>query len=141
MDKEEIEQLMRKSLKDNFRLFEEQHEVNVYPHEGKISVNYRTSEKTGMEVFVTTHLDLQLIDDICYLIDIYLEKSLRGKGFGWEMYESVHNFSRAFGSKIVRQTPSGHSMHDATRTRRKYLLDRGYVNFEEDGKGVVDLRL
>tara|TARA_Y100000310_G_scaffold338856_1_gene429715 strand:- start:843 stop:1271 length:429 start_codon:yes stop_codon:yes gene_type:complete len=129
MEKEDIKQLMRESLRSNFRFFEEQHQVNVYVDE-RVSVSYRTSEKTGKEHFTTTFFDIQLIGDICYLLDINLEESLRGQGAGWEMYETVHQFAKIIGSTSVRQFPSGWPIHDKTRTRRAYLLDRGYHNLK-----------
>ncbi len=132
MELEEIKTLMRKSLKDNFRFFDENHIVNAGRFSGgKIWTHYRTSAENAFSIPGTTHLDVELIEDICYLLEVEIDLRQRGKGIGWELYESVHKFAKDYGSKVVRLTPSGFSIHDTKRTRRAYLLNRGYIPFDD----------
>ena len=126
-----LEVLMRKSINDNFKFFNDDHKINVYPlGSNNICLNYRTTAKLGSQLSGTTHFDIQLIGYICYLLNIELEESLRGKGAGWTLYESIHQFSRNAGYKNVRQTASGWTPQG--KTRKQYLLERGYIIFEEN---------
>jgi|SRR3989344_3746457 len=127
---EEIKELMKESLRDNFRFYDEGHKVNAgFFLDGRLWMNYRTTAENKFWFFDTTHFDINVEWDICYLLDIELEEPLVGKGDGWKLYETVHQFAREFGSRVVRQTPSGFTPPDYKRTRRQYLLDRGYIPF------------
>ncbi|MEK6873300.1 MAG: hypothetical protein AABW91_00480 [Nanoarchaeota archaeon] len=132
MELKEISELMGKSLRDNFRFYSEDDKVNVgFFQDGRLWMNYRTTAEKAFELDETTHFDLNVEWNICYLLDIELEPTLMGKGDGWKLYESVHQFARNFGSRVVRQTPSGFTPPDYKRTRRQYLLDRGYIPFSD----------
>lgn len=128
MEKEQIKGLMLKHLREGFNLFNENHEVNVCVLELKnICVGYRSNMERINDVRGNTNFDIQLVDDVCYILSIELEKNKRGQGIGWSLYEVIHNFAREFGSKKVRQTPSGWTGQG--KTRREYLLNRGYSSF------------
>ena len=132
MLEKEIEILMKKNLRNCFNYFNEDHiiNVNVNVNNSKdICLGYRTTAEKVNEILGTTYFYIHLIDDICYILYIELEKNKRGVGDGWSLYESIHSFSKEFGSKIVRQTPSGQTFHG--KTRKNYLLDRGYIPFGE----------
>jgi len=126
MEREQIRDLMLYHLRNSFSLFDKSHRVNVPKvDEGNVCVNYRTTVQSLGKLMGTTHFDIQAMDGTCYLLWIELELEKRGKGFGWQLYETVHNFARDFGCKRVRTTPSGWAF--GKETRREYLLKRGYA--------------
>jgi len=133
MKVEEINELMRKNLRDRFPLFDESHSVEARSlGGGKTWVGYSVGDFTPTGR-MGTHFDLNIDGDICYLLFIQLEKVERGKGLGWALYEAVHGFARDFGCKCVRETPSGGFNTDGriVKPRREYLLERGYVPINE----------
>ena len=137
MLEEEIQILMRKNLRNCFNSFDENYIVNVHVNNpNNICIGYRTTAETINELRGTTHFDIQLIDDICYILYIELEKSKRGRGERWSLYKAIHSFAGEFGSRYVKQTPS--SWTGKSKTRREYLLKRGYFPF---GKVEVELKL
>lgn len=130
MNKKQVEELMRHHLRQAFPLFEETHKVNVSPlNSGNICIGYRTSAETLGRLHGTTHFDIELIRDTCYILWIELEKDKRGRGDGWKLYKTIHQFARDLKFAKARQTPSGWVIYDRKRreTRREYLLRRGYV--------------
>ena len=141
MERNELIWVLRRNLLLKLSLYEEAHAVDareITDTKGKWWVGYSTKDFTplGRE----TCFDLNVIKNICYLLHIQLEEKFRGRGFGWNLYEAIHAFSKDVGCKIVRQTPSGGPIIDGKRTesRRDYLLRRGYVPF---GEHEVELRL
>lgn len=116
-------------IRNSFELFEDSHFVNVHGlSETNLCVNYRESLQPP-RVRGKTCFDIQVTEDVCYILWIELEKSKRGRGFGWQLYESIHNFASDFGCVAVRQTPSGCDFNG--KSRKEYLLKRGYVAFKE----------
>lgn len=98
--------------------------VNVVKRDGDIvHIAYRTFDKTPIE---TTHFDLQLQGETCYLVEIELEKSKRGRGIGRNMYILCEEIAKSLGCKILRQTASGTAFDG--RTRKSYLEDLGYTS-------------
>jgi len=136
MLEEEIRELMKRSLRNCFSSFDENHKINVHINSPKnICIGYRTTAEILSKLRGTTHFDIQLIDDICYILDIELDKRERGHGVGWSLYEAIHSFAKDFGCR-VRQTPSGWTPEG--KTRREYLLERGYAPF---GEKEVELKI
>lgn len=127
MDKKQAEELMRHCLRQTFPLFDESHKVQV-DKSGRC-IGYRTSAETLGRLRGTTHFDIELVGGICYILGIELEKAKRGRGDGWRLYETVHQFARDVRMKSVRQTPSGWAIYDGKRreARRDWLLKRGYA--------------
>ena len=127
MNNEQVEELARHRLRQIFPLFEEAHKVQV--SESGRCIGYRTAAENLGSMDGTTHFDIQLIGDICYILWVELEKDKRGRGYGWKLYETIHHFARDLKLAKVRQTPSGGFIIDGKikETRRDYLLKRGYV--------------
>jgi len=126
----QIIDLMKYDLINNFKLYDECHKINVPKNTSKLLlVNYRTRDLNAQLLRDTTHFDLQLGDNICYILWIEVKKSKRGNGYGWELYDTVHKFARDLGSKVVRLTPSGWTW--SGESRRDYLLRKGYVSFSD----------
>ncbi len=137
LEEKAIIELMKKNLRNCFSSFNENHKINVHINNPQnICIGYRTiAEKIG-KPRGTTHFDIQLIDDICYILYIELDRKERGRGIGWSLYNAIHCFAKEIGSKKVRQTPSGWTQNNKTRT--DYLLGKGYVPF---GEIEVELKL
>lgn len=126
MNEKQIEELMRHHLRNSFPLFDEGHKVQV-SKSGRC-IGYRTTAETLGRMHGTTHFDIELIEDICYILWIELEKDKRGREYGWRLYETIHHFARDLKLARVRQTPSGWTYGGKRRkTRRDYLLRRGYI--------------
>lgn len=125
MLEEEIRELMKKSLKDCFSSFRENHKINIHVNgQNDISIGYRTAERIS-EMKDSTHFDIQVIGHSCYILHIELDKQERGRGIGWSLYDAIHCFARNIGSKRIIQNPSGWTPKG--ETRREYLLKRGYI--------------
>jgi GNAT superfamily N-acetyltransferase len=140
MKNEAVKDLLRLSLRDKFPLFDKRHSLGVSKIRiGYLWVGYSSGDFTprGRK---GTNFDLNLVDDLCYITSIRLEECQRGKGFGWALYEAVHDFARKVGCEKVRETPSGWVVIDGKRikTRREYMLSKGYVPF---GSAEVELVL
>ena len=135
---EEVEEVLRKSLKNRFSLYEEEHKINVFvkPVE-KLHVGYRTSIDEIMGKRGATFFDLEINNNICYLLYLQLDKNSLGSGIGWSLYESIHYFAGEVGCEAVRQTPSGKTING--ESRKDYLLRRWYNSFGENGE--VEFRL
>lgn len=137
LEKEEIEELMKRNLRERFELFDESHRVNVHVVNSRnVCIGYRTTAEKAFQLRGTTHFDIQIIEDICYILHIELEKEKRGRGIGWSLYELIHNFAKDMKVRSVRQTPSGWT--HKRKTRGEYLLERGYRPF---GRIEVELAL
>jgi GNAT superfamily N-acetyltransferase len=131
MNNEQVEELMRHHPRNSFPLFDEKHKVQV--SKSGSCIGYRTTAETLGSIDGTTHFDIQIIGNICYILWLELERDKRGTGDGWKLYETVHQFARDARMKSVRQTPSGGFIHGGKmiETRREYLLKRGYAPFGE----------
>ena len=131
-ESERLKELMIENLRIGFPLFNDSHRVDAFKlEEEKFWIGYRTnSDNVPID---TTHFDLNIWGDVCYALYRELEKSRRGHGLGWALYESVHRFARKAGCRVVRCTPSGGVFIDGkmTESRRDYLLRRGYTTFGE----------
>jgi len=71
-----------------------------------------------------TGFDLNVVDAVCYLLDIRLEERHRGQGHGSALYELLVQVAAALGCSEIRQTPSGTTMRG--ESRQDWLLRRGW---------------
>ncbi|VVB77545.1 Uncharacterised protein [uncultured archaeon] len=131
MEKEQIKDLMLSHLRESFSLFRDDNKVHVHLSDyNHFCIGYRTNGERLSELKGTTHFDIELIDDICYILYIELVEEERGMGIGWSLYETIHKFAKDYGAKKVRQTPSGWTPQG--KTRRDYLLSRKYAPMGEN---------
>lgn len=129
---ERLRELMKNNLRERFPLFSETHRVDACPlRENAFWIGYRTGADNLMHA--ATHFDLNIENDICYLLHVWLEKDSRGKGLGRSLYDSIHTFARQALCRVVRQTPSGGVFIDGkmVESRRDYLLRMGYAPLGE----------
>ena len=122
---QEIQTLLRECLARKFPLYEEKHEVRASEiRPGKIYVGYETEKILISSHYETTHLDLNLVDNTCFLLSIAITQEKRGKGYGRALYATVEEFALLFGSEIIQMTPSGWTK--TGKTRFDYMLGLGY---------------
>lgn len=67
-----------------------------------------------------------------YLVTIHIPHSLRGQGYGAQLYNLVEHLARLLNCRYIEQTPAGHT--GTGETRLDYLKRRGY--HEVDGATV-----
>lgn len=121
----ELQNLMEECLERGFPLYNSDHTVQALPlpTDGGMWIGYRTNPRNIPQG--TTHLDINLKGDTCFLVHIELDPSKRGQGFGRDLYRTVEDFAKLAGSRVVRMTPSGWT--PSGKTRKDYLLGLGYV--------------
>jgi len=137
-DLKRIELLTRDALLEKFPLFRDSHLVKAQDLDGRIWVGYTEVDFTwsGRQGH---SFDLNIFEDLVYLVGINLNEKDLGKGFGWKLYESVHEVGRKLGIKKIRTTPSGGYFVDdvMVKSRMDYLLERGYVKLGESEAQLV----
>ncbi|MEK6847168.1 MAG: GNAT family N-acetyltransferase [Nanoarchaeota archaeon] len=127
----ETADLMRSILRKRFELFDERHTVRARRLDDDESyIGYRTTDANIPQG--STHFDLNLIGNICYLLHIELGKEARGNGYGKQMYDSVEDFAKAVGCDRVRMMPFGRTA--TGESRRSYLHRKGYRDVTHEGE-------
>ncbi|MFA5856813.1 MAG: hypothetical protein WC867_05615 [Candidatus Pacearchaeota archaeon] len=79
-----INELMKDCLKSRFQLYNSRDKVQsiISSESPYIYLRYFTLKKSKNNIKSTTHLDIEINKDICYLLDIELDRDFRGKGYG-----------------------------------------------------------
>ncbi|MBS3051255.1 MAG: GNAT family N-acetyltransferase [Candidatus Aenigmarchaeota archaeon] len=124
---------VRLTLKD-FPLYRAEHDVRVILRRADqilqcdtVLITYRTKPgcpwgaTQGSE---TTHFDLQVEGDTCYLVEIGLNSELRGVGLGEELYTIAESIARQAGCNRIVMHASGTTI--TGNTRKEYAMERGY---------------
>ncbi|MEK6836391.1 MAG: hypothetical protein AABX94_01845, partial [Nanoarchaeota archaeon] len=94
---EEIEAITRVSLKNNFPLFREEHHVDASfldPQMTYFYIGYNENPNCIKRERLESRTQFSLnvfLPTTCCLLYIELERSQRGKGLGWSLYETVHD--------------------------------------------------
>lgn len=70
-------------------------------------------------------VELNVFGGVCYLLDIWLMASLRGKGHGAALYDVCVNIARDLGCKRIEQAPSGST--PSGESRGGWLNRRGWT--------------
>jgi len=113
---------------ETWPLYEKTHRVSSGKFEdGKIWLSYKTLEgfpAIAGASWEKTHFDVNIIDDVFYVLGIGLTKEHRGKGHGDALYRILENIARDAGCKKIQMNPSGKTQ--TGETRKDYLLRRGY---------------
>ncbi|MBT3866247.1 GNAT family N-acetyltransferase [Candidatus Woesearchaeota archaeon] len=124
-EKSRLIDLMKDCLERKFPHYEPNHVVKAaqLSKEGEFWIGY----KTNLDPFAeeSTHLDINLCGDTCFLVSIGLERDKRGQGFGRNLYSAVEEFAKLAGSKSVRMTASGWT--PSGKTRQDYMVGLGYT--------------
>ncbi|MDP4039222.1 MAG: GNAT family N-acetyltransferase [Candidatus Pacearchaeota archaeon] len=136
--------LLKRNLRVRFSLFDEGHQVDARAFDnGELWVGYSAGGFDEEGRHGGTYFDLNLRENVCYLLHIELQKKFRGRGFGWRLYQAVQEFARSMGSRVVRQFPSGgfFAGEELKESRRDYLVRRGYGLVGDNPDGEVELVL
>jgi GNAT superfamily N-acetyltransferase len=136
-DLERIKKVVTITLREDFPLFQEDHEVLITHGSEGICIGYRTSPLRS-QAMEPTSFDVHVIGNIGYLLNIVLDKNKRGEGSGGALYSAIERFCREIGCSRVRMYPSGGPPTE--ETRRDYLKRRGYDNVSgnESDEGEVE---
>jgi len=122
--------IAKRNLKQFDFFDEKQHKIRAENMETFLSLDYRTSQGNPAG---TTHFDLNIYNNsngkICYLAEIELLKSLRGKGHGKKLYKIVEDIGRDLGCNWVVMHPSGWTFDK--KRRREYMETLGYKSLNE----------
>lgn len=124
--KVEVQNSIRNNLVD-FPLYTPSHRINVTFREENIYIGYRTSNNN--QTHGTTHFDLQITDNICYLLTIEIEKEKRGRGFGKDLYRTIENIASQQGCTRIELTASGSTSRG--ESRKEYMLRLGYSELKD----------
>lgn len=141
MDLEQTRQQLRISLEEKFLLYHSSDKVDAreLPTKGKLWAGYSIGDFTprGRE---STHFDLNLWDQTCFINFITIDETLRGIGLGWQLYEAIHLFAKRQGCKQILETPSGgvYVNGKMVETRKDYMTKKGY---EPVGENIVRLTI
>lgn len=109
-------------------------------HWKKPIISIHRIEKNGIYVGVyekdsswlnddATRIALNIYGKECYLLSISLERELRGKGLGKQLYKMCELIACALGCTYMEQTPSGHTYDgdgNKIETRADYIEKLGY---------------
>ena len=110
----EIQTLLRECLARRFPLYEKKHVIHTSDiNLNQIYVSYDTEEISGSDRYLTTHLDLNIIGNTCFIGSIAVVSEKIGKGFGRALYATAEEFALLYGSTFIQTSPSG-----LTRTRK-----------------------
>jgi len=85
---------------------------------------HKINQSYSLSAWDNTHFDVNIIDDIFYLLGISISKEYRGKGHGNDLYVVLENIAREFGCSKIQMNPSGETQ--TGDSRKNYLLKRGY---------------
>ena len=122
---------MVREVVSGFSLYNPDHGVNVYISDtfspGSRMIQYRTKKQNIP--WWTTHFELQVDNDSCYLLEIEVEEGQRGKGIGKELYGIVENVARKCGCRRVVMTASGNTV--TGKTRKEYAEGLGYREIKD----------
>jgi len=101
----------------------------------KVWIGYRTRE--GNMHAESTHVEINVIDDVLYILHIEIDRGLRGMGLGSLLYTICEQLARSLGCRQIRQTPSG--VTPTGEYRRDYLLRRQWsIDGNEVYKNLTD---
>lgn len=83
----------------------------------------------------STYVDINIENDVFYLLHIELDKKHRGQGYGESLYKICEDAAASLGCKTIKQTPSGWTATGDSRLQ--YLLKRSWQLCKVPGGVVV----
>ena len=111
-EKQRICTLMRACLKDNFKQYEDVHEIDATElGDRRVWVGY---SPLGFDIdgsqFLRFDLNLNHEKDICYLAHIHIDQKFRRQGIGRQLITSIEDFCRKEKISEIRADYSGESI-------------------------------
>ena len=119
-----------------FSLFDDSHRILCATLETGYSISYRTREK--QTDLTQTRVDLNIKNQIGYLIHIFIEKDKRGGGHGTSLYNCIESFFIEQECERIILTPSG-TMSDG-REKSEWWRNRGF-QFREKNPNEMEKML
>lgn len=72
-------------------------------------------------------VDLNVILGTLFVLNIQIREDLRGKGFGFQLYQSLEEIAKMCGCNKIRMMPSGQCEGSKKESRKEYLIRKlGY---------------
>lgn len=117
----------RSLVKAGFSLFKDTDQTLYRELPETTVLAYSTHGFSGMERHLGCTFDMNYHPRtrVAYLVGIEIPASLRGQGYGQQLYLVVEAVARELHSFYLEQTPSGTT--PSGESRMDYLLRRGYV--------------
>ena len=115
-----------------FQTYQEEHFVYARRFEpNKLAIGYVAGNPLERRSIVTC-FDVNLIDDICYLIWVNRNDKDRDKGLGRSLIKLIENLAKELGATKVRLTPSGRDTPLGTRSQLYESLGYTKINDSEE---------
>ena len=110
-------------------LYSKDHFVKTLEVCGGVWLGYSTtnSPRTTLSRARLTHFDVNILNDVFFVLDICVEPQHRGKGHGDALYKVLEEIAAEAGCHKVQMTASGWT--HTGELRMDYLLRRGYQQF------------
>ena len=120
-----------------FLTYEENHHVYARRYEpNKLAIGYINGDHKEKEQ-ISTRFDLNLIDDVCYIIWISRDNKDRDQGLGRILIKIIENLAKDLGATKMRLNPSGRDTE--LGTRKGYYISLGFQPIQ--GTKEVEKRL
>lgn len=121
---ENIKDIFYNNLK-NYDLWTEKSKISVHKFNSRFySINFLANSESLSRIH-STHFDVNIIDDLFYLLSIQITKENRGKGLGLKFYNILEKIAKELNCKKIIQTPSGHTK--TGESRENYLMIKGWI--------------
>lgn len=109
----------------NYELWTEKSKISVHEINKRFySINFLANSETISRIH-STHFDVNIIDDLFYLLSIQITKENRGKGLGLKLYNILEKIAKELNCNKIVQTPSGWTK--TGESRESYLMRKGWT--------------
>lgn len=125
----EVEQTVRNCLAD-WPLYNPETRICVVPIAKGLSIGLGLASLFDRQRLSWT-FDVNVLDDVFYVLFLQIAEQHRGKGLGAELYRRLESLATKLGCRQIRMTPSGWT--PTGETRLEWMLRRGY---KQDGVEV-----
>lgn len=99
--------------------------LDIYNRYGDLKIVVKSNKMYIKYSQLFFYWTANIIDNVFYLLEIYIHPLLRGKGHGNRLYEIITHIAKNLNCVKIQQTPSGTTWNNETRLN--YLLRRGWL--------------
>src|SRR3989344_5366503 len=123
----------------NFPTYQEDHHVYARRFEpNKLAIGYNSGDQQNVQSrFKSTCFDVNLIDDICYLIWVNRNEQYKNQSLGRSLIKLIENLINDLGATKVRLTPSGRDTPLGTRSQLYESLGYTKINDSEELEKIL----
>jgi ribosomal protein S18 acetylase RimI-like enzyme len=122
-----------------FQTYQEEHHVYARRREpNRIAIGYISGDPTNVESrSKSTCFDLNIIDDICYIVWINRNEEDKNQGLGRKLIQIIENLAKELGTSKVRLSPSGRETKLGTRSQLYESLGYTKINDSEELEKIL----